>query len=246
MLEALMSKLRVVLRIAKKDIQLYFLKGPNLTFGIFLPLVLYWSFATDRIIEPSLIAPGLVAMAILFGAGAIQGVALPLERRTGTLHMLLTAPLTPSMLIFAKALAGTFFGFALSLVYAGVLLILTPVALAPVPFFVSSLSCSFCFSCFGLLLAVPFRDIPQAMPPATVVRIAMVFLAGTFSSIEGRPIVARVVARLLPLTYGVNALRQAVNGLGDIGAFFGDVGALGLFSILFLWAATRLFERSNA
>jgi hypothetical protein len=28
--------------IAEKDLKIYFLKAPNLIFGIFLPVVLYW------------------------------------------------------------------------------------------------------------------------------------------------------------------------------------------------------------
>ncbi|MFP3895781.1 MAG: hypothetical protein ACLFV5_02925 [Anaerolineales bacterium] len=97
--------LKKVLWIGEKDARIYFFKGPNLTFGLFLPLVLYWAFSLNREVELISIIPGLIAIAIFFGAGAIQAISLPLERRTGTLHTMLAAPVTPLVIVLGKALA---------------------------------------------------------------------------------------------------------------------------------------------
>jgi ABC-2 type transport system permease protein len=58
---------------------------------------------------------------------------------------------------------------------------------------------------------VPFRDIPQAMPQAIVVRIAMVFLCGVFVPVETKPFIMQMIAYFLPLTYSIEALRWALN-----------------------------------
>lgn len=236
--------LRVACCIASKDARIYFLKGPNLTFGILLPLVLYWAFAMDRSLDLPVVMPGLIAMAILFGAGAIQGVSLPLERRTGTLNALLTAPSTLAAIMLGKALAGMFFGMLLSLVYIAPILLLTSVSMNIPMFLVSSLFASFCFSCFGLFLAAPFQDVPQAMPPATVVRIAMVFLSGTFVSVETMSGMGRVVARMMPLTYAVDALRQAGSNAPSAWPYLMDLAILALLGAALLAIATALLNRA--
>jgi ABC-2 type transport system permease protein len=234
-----------ILCIAVKDARIYFFKAPNLTFGLFLPLVLYWAFVTDRAIDPITVMPGLLAVAIFFGAGAIQSVALPLERRTGTMYTLLATPITTWSIALGKALAGLAFGLVLTLVYLVGAFWLTRVQPNLGLFALASLFSSLCFSAFGLFLAAPFRDVPQAMPPATVIRIVMVFLSGTFAPLEGAWTSWPVIARLLPLTYGVDALRQAVNGPVQLAWFAADLAVMFLFALGFLGLTAWVLERQG-
>lgn len=239
------GELQKVLWIGEKDARIYFFKGPNLTFGLFLPLVLYWAFALDREMELAMIIPGLVAIAIFFGAGAIQAVSLPLERRTGTLHTMLATPVTPLMIVLGKALAGIVFGLVLAIVYMAVVLLFLPLQPNLILFSVATLFSSFCFSCFGLCLAAPFRDVPQAMPPATVVRIIMVFLSGAFAPLGTASAVWQTIALISPLTYAVDALRQATNGPADAQGFMTDLGVQLLYGVIFLGITTWLLQREN-
>ena len=229
--------------IAIKDVKIYFFKGPNLTFGLLLPVVLYFAFSIGRTVEPTFAMPGLVAIASFFGAGAIQAVSLPLERRTGTFKMLLTAPTSLSTIVLGKTLAGFFFGTFLSTVFT---LIMLPFAPLPnlLPFFLAILVSSLMFSIFGLLLSVPFRDIPDAMPPATVVRIAMVFICGVFIPIETLPASLQTVAYALPLTYSVDALRKAMSASLNGQAFIIDLVVQIFFSLIFLVATIKLLQRT--
>jgi ABC-2 type transport system permease protein len=100
------------------------------------------------------------------------------------------------------------------------------------------------FSAFGLFLSAPFRDIPDAMPPATVIRIAMVFICGVFIPIEAMPISLQTVAYLLPLTYSVDALRQAMSGLLNIQMFLIDLAVQFFYSIVFLVAAIQVLKKT--
>jgi len=237
------EEMKRTLYIAEKDVKIYFLKGPNLTFGLLLPVVLYLAFSIGRTVDPTSAIPGLVAMAAFFGAGAIQAVSLPLERRTGTLKMLLTAPTSLSTIIFGKTLAGFFFGTFLSLVYTIIMLPFSPLPNL-LPFFLGILFSSSMFSVFGLLLSSPFRDIPDAMPPATVVRIAMVFICGVFIPIETMPASLQTVAYALPLTYSVDALRQAMGGPLNIQIFLIDLAVQFLYSLVFLFATIKLLKKT--
>ncbi len=237
--------LKKLLWIAEKDARIYFFKGPNLTFGLFLPLVLYWAFALDREIELAYVVPGLVSIAIFFGAGAIQAVSLPLERRTGTMHTLLTTPVTPLVIVLGKTLAGLAFGLALASLYVAVALLFLPLRPNLILFSLAALFSSFCFSSFGICLAAPFRDVPQAMPPATVVRIFIVFLSGAFAPLQDAPKWWLITSRLSPLTYSVDALRQAMNGPLDARRFIIDLGVLLLYTVVFLGTTRWVLGRQE-
>lgn len=229
--------------IAEKDVKIYFFKGPNLTFGLLLPVVLYFAFVIGRTVELASAIPGLVAIAAFFGAGAIQAISLPLERRTGTFKMLLTTPTSLFTIMLGKTLAGFFFGIILSAAYTEIMIPFSPLPNLPL-FFLGIIFSSLAFSTFGLFLSAPFRDIPQAMPPATVVRIAMVFLCGVFTPVEIMPASLQAVAYSLPLTYSVDALRQAMSGSINIQMFLIDLAVQFLYTIVFLVAATKVLERT--
>jgi ABC-2 type transport system permease protein len=229
--------------IAEKDVKIYFFKGPNLTFGLLLPVVLYLAFAIGRTVDPSFAVPGLVAIAAFFGAGAIQAISLPLERRTGTFNSLVTAPVSLFTIMLGKASAGFFFGIVLSFTYTIIMIPFSPLPNLPL-FTLGIIVSSFMFSTFGLLLSAPFRDIPQAMPPATVVRIAMVFLGAVFTPITMLPTALQTIAYALPLTYSVSALRQAWSGNINLQAFFVDSSVQIIFAVIFLVAATKILQRT--
>jgi len=243
MAKAWIEDVKRAVYIAEKDVKIYFFKAPNLTFGLLLPVVLYLAFSIGRTVESTSALPGLVAMAAFFGAGAIQAVSLPLERRTGTFNMLLTAPTSFFTIMLGKTLAGFFFGTVLSLAYTAIMLPFTPLPNLPLSF-LGILFSSLMFSAFGLFLSAPFRDIPDAMPPATVVRIAMVFICGVFIPIEAMPISLQTVAYLLPLTYSVDALRQSMSGPLDIQMFLIDLAVQIFYSIVFLVAAIQVLKRT--
>jgi len=245
MSKAWLEDLKRAVYIAEKDVKIYFLKGPNLIFGLLLPISLFLSFSIGRSVDLAFAIPGLVAIAAFFGAGAIQAIALPLERRTGTFNLLLTAPISMFAIVLGKALAGFFFGAMLSVAYTAIMIPFSPLPNLPV-FFVGIMFSSFTFSAFGMLLSAPFRDIPQAMPPATVVRIAMIFISGVFIPLVAMPTFLQVVAYALPLTYSVDSLRQAMSGSINTQMFLIDLGAQVFFSLVFLaitvWVLKKTIE----
>lgn len=242
MVDRWIINIKNALYIAEKDVKIYFLKAPNLIFGIFLPVVLYFAFAIGRAVEITIAIPGLVAMAMFFGTGAIQSVSLPLERRTGTFKMVLSAPLSLSTIMVGKVLAGFFYGLLLSSIYTVMVFILVPTSNLFI-YVVAIMFSSLLFSAFGLLLSVPFRDIPQAMPPAIVIRIAMVFLCGVFVPLDTMPFIMQILAYFLPLTYSVDALRWALNGEFIFPMFFANLGVQILFIFFFLLVSIKLLEK---
>jgi ABC-2 type transport system permease protein len=200
LIEALKENALKVVYIAQKDAKIYFFKGPNITFGLLFPAIIYLAFSIGRAAETSLIIPGLVAMSSLFGAGAIESIALPLERAKGTFDRLLAAPISLSTIIIGKTLGGFFFGLFLSIAYMLIALMLPGAAIAnPFLFAFGVVLSALVFSALGVCLSTPFRDVPQAMPPATLVRVAMVFLGGVFIPIAAMPSFLQVISFFLPI-----------------------------------------------
>ncbi len=207
--------MRKVLIIAAKDIKIYFFKAPNVAFGLFLPLALYLAFIAGRTATAVEGLPGLIAISIFFSTGAVQSISLPLERRTGTFTSLLTSPVTLHNIIAGKILAGAFFGCCIALSYSVFVSLLVPVYL-PVLMLLEIIVAALAFSGFGLLVSAPFRDIPQAMPPATVLRIALVFFSGVFIPMESIPGWLQWISLISPVTSANAVFKQAMNFTHDI------------------------------
>jgi ABC-2 type transport system permease protein len=231
--------------IAKKDAKIYFFKWPNITFGLFLPAIIYLAYSVGRPTEISSTIPGLVAMAALFGAGAIQSVALPLERATGTFDRLLAAPVSLTTIIIGKILGGFFFGMVLSMTYALIVIPLSRTTISsPFLFAFGVILSALAFSALGVCISAPFRDIPEAMPPATLLRVVMVFLSGVLIPVATMPNFLQLIAYLLPLTYAVDMLQQAMKHQIAAQLFLVDTVALVVFSFFFFVVAVWVLKKT--
>ncbi len=245
MIETLKGNILKAVYIAEKDAKIYFFKWPNITFGLLFPAIIYLAFSVGRTAETSSIIPGLVAMSSLFGAGAIESLALPLERAKGTFERLLVAPISLTTLVVGKALAGFFFGIVLSIGYMLIALLLSGAAIVnPVLFAFGVVLSAFTFSALGVCISAPFRDVPEAMPPATLIRVAMVFLGGVFIPVAAMPSSLQIVAHLLPVTYAVDMLMQATTDQIVAQALIADFGVLVLFCFVFFGVAVVLLRRT--
>ncbi|HKZ93381.1 MAG TPA: ABC transporter permease [Candidatus Bathyarchaeia archaeon] len=245
LVRALIESMFKAFYIAKKDARVYFFKWPNITFGLFLPAIIYLAFSVGRPTEISSTMPGLVAMASLFGAGAIQSVALPLERAKGTFDRLLTAPVSLTTIIVGKVLGGFFFGMVLSMAYSLIVIPLSGATVSnPFLFAFGIILSSFVFSALGVCISAPFRDIPEAMPPATLLRVSMVFLSGVLIPVATMPNFLQIIAYLLPLTYAVDMLQQAMTGQIAAQLFLVDTSALVVFSFFFFVVAVWILKRT--
>jgi len=245
LIEALKQNILKAVYIAEKDAKIYFFKGPNITFGLLFPAIIYLAFSIGRTAEATSVIPGLVVMSSLFGAGAIESIALPLERAKGTFDRLLVAPISLATIVLGKALGGFFFGTVLSIGYLLFALLLSGGAVAnPLLFAVGVTLSAFAFSALGICISAPFRDVPQAMPPATLIRVALVFLGGVFIPVATMPTFLQFAAYLLPVTYAIDMLRQATTGYITTQTLIVDVAALLLFASVFFAIAVLLLKKT--
>jgi ABC-2 type transport system permease protein len=194
--------------------------------------------------NPTLIVSGLTSLAILFGTTSIEAVAVVLERQNGTLERLLVAPVSFYTIVLGKALAGLFFGLILAVGILVPLSVLSGTGIAnPLLLFVAIVSSSLTFSGMGVLVSVYARWVPEAQMLDNFLRLPMAFLSGAFVPLELMPSQLQIVARFLPLTYSVEALRISVNNSANMVAYFFDIVALTAFSLAFFVIAAKVLQR---
>jgi len=76
----LIEELRGVYFILLKDLRAYYFKPPNISWGILFPLVLALAFSLRNPAGLAELAPGLVAMAAVFGTTSMEAIVLTFER----------------------------------------------------------------------------------------------------------------------------------------------------------------------
>jgi ABC-2 type transport system permease protein len=197
--------------IAKKDARIYYFKPQILGFGILIPAFVYLSFSLGREIPPDLLIPGLVSMISLFGASSVVAISITIEKQTETYELLQTAPVSTATIVLGKSLAGSAFGMVLSFVTAiGAVMLIGGRVANPVLFVVAVVAGAFAFCALGMLVSAAVKDLPTANMSLTALRLPMIFISGVFVPIESLPFQLRVISYLTPLTYLVDALREAM------------------------------------
>ena len=197
--------------IAKKDAKIYYFKPQILGFGILIPAFVYLSFSLGREIPPDLLIPGLVGMVSLFGASSVEVISITIEKQTETYELLQIAPVSTATIVLGKSLAGSAFGIILSLVTAvGATAVSGGRIANPFLFVVAIIIGAFAFSALGMLFAAAAKDMPTANMSLTALRLPMIFIGGVFIPIQALPLQLRVISYLTPLTYMIDALREAM------------------------------------
>ena len=100
--------------ILRKDIENYYLKPPNISWGIIFPLswTLMQLIRSQGDIGIEELLPGLMAMSVLFGTTSMLAVTITFERRSRSFDRLLVAPISVSALVIAKILGAILFGIS--------------------------------------------------------------------------------------------------------------------------------------
>jgi ABC-2 type transport system permease protein len=98
------------------------------------------------------------------------------------------------------------------------------------------------FSAMGALISVAVTEVFEAQTLANAFRFPMMFLGGVFVPLAALPRGLQVVARVLPLTYAVEAMNVAMGG-GSWALAAIDLMVLAAFSAVFLTLASRVLAR---
>jgi len=192
-------------------------------------------------------APGILAQSVLFIA-IFYGIAIIWERDLGIVHKLLASPTPRAALVLGKALSASVRGLSqVVIIYVlalllGVDLRWDPLALLGVLIAVV-LGAAF-FSTLSLILACLVKTRERFMGIGQVMTMPLFFASNAIYPITIMPSWLRVVARINPLTYQVNALRALMLEHGVINSGLAlDFGVMLGATILLVIIGARLYPR---
>ncbi len=157
------------------------------------------------------IFPGILCMALVFSA-MFNAISLVMDRELGFLREMLVAPVRRSSIVVGKCLGGATVASlqgAILLALAGFVDVpYDPVLLLGL--FGLMLLIAFAVTAFGVMVAVRVKQIQTFTTVMQMLVMPLFFLSGALYPVAGLPAWLRVLTRLNPLTYAVDAMRRLV------------------------------------
>ena len=230
-----------------KDMRAYYLKPPNISWGIVFPLAWTGMFfiRTGQGLETiETILPGVVAIAILFGTTSMLAVTVTFEKKNASFDRLLLAPIPLELLMFAKTSGAILFGTVNALIPIGFaslffhlpqinwLLVLPAILLI-------AISSTF----LGLFVAVSVSEVFEAQTFSNFIRFPMLFLCGLFIPLADLPVYLQPLSFIFPLTYGVDILQAGILGENILALWLDFTALAGFCVVLFLVSLRNIHRR---
>ncbi len=205
--------------ILMKDMRSYYLKPPNISWGLIFPIAwtLMFFLRSPVAVEVRDLLPGVMALSILFGTTSMLAVTITFERKSRSFERLLLAPISLNLLMLAKTSGAILFGVInafVPIIFASFLTDLSGINWFMVLGSVILIAITSTF--LGLFIAVSVSQVFEAQTFSNFFRFPMLFLCGLFIPLADLPIFLRPVSYALPLTYGTDILKTAVNYSGII------------------------------
>ena len=230
-----------------KDMRAYYLKPPNISWGLIFPLAWTGMFfiKSGRGLESVLsVLPGVMVVSILFGTTSMLSVTVTFEKKGRSFNRLLLAPISLELLMLAKTSGAILFGTAnafIPIILAAFLTDLSQAAWGAVIPAIILLAVTSTF--LGLFIAVSVSEVFEAQTFSNFFRFPMIFLCGLFFPIERLPIFLRPISYVLPPTYGADILHGAF-GIGNTMPMLINFALLVVFSLgLFLISLRNIQKR---
>ena len=192
------------------------------------------------------LVPGIVTMIILVNA-MMSGVSVIWDKQFGFMREILVTPVKRSEIVLGKTLGST----TTSVVKGGlVLLVSLPLGMSLPSIEGLLLALGFmilvglAFSSLGLCFASIIEDFEAFPLIMNLVVLPLFFLSGALFPIrgEGVPYILETIAIFNPLTYGVDAIRMGLVGMGEIPLWL-DFSVIMVCFVVFFSLATYLIGR---
>jgi ABC-2 type transport system permease protein len=190
------------------------------------------------------LAPGIIGMSIIFAA-VFSGMEIIWDRQFGFLKETLVAPVSRLNIMIGRTLGGatvaTIQGlivFAISVIagFRPVRWELVPVVI-PVMLLVALL-----FTALGTGIASLLSDFQGFQLIMSFLVMPLFFLSGALFPLQGLPTAITAIARIDPLSYGVDAFRALLINSSHFSLAV-DLGVLSVVTLLFLITGSYFFSR---
>lgn len=232
--------------IAKKDMRIYYLKGPVVIFGVLSPTFLFLAFIIGRDLPIDFLIAGLLGMTVFFTSTSVSPVVAPTETQSRNLERLAASPVSITTILIGDILASVFFGVAISFIPVLLGIAMGVTIIHPFILIFGIILAAFCFSAMGLIFSsTPTSMTSTVMMLSTMIKFPLVFISGIFIPIGELSLWGKALASLSPLTYITDLCRYSIQGnTSNYYPVVLDISALIIFLVIFMVAAVKLHERS--
>ena len=189
------------------------------------------------------IAPGVIAMSILFTA-VFSGIEIIWDRQFGFLKETLVAPVSRFQIMFGRTLGGATVAMS-----QGIIVLILAVIFGFRPTGQNYLAAVFimfliamAFTALGTAIASKLEDMQGFQLIMNFVVMPIYFLSGAFFPLEGLGGTLKIVTTLDPLTYGVDGLRGSLVGIEHFG-LGQDILILGTITAILLGLGSYFFSK---
>ena len=202
--------------LCKKNISLYFKKGPVLIFGLMFPFFMTLSWVIGRDISVNQIFVGILAMTSFFTATAISPVVLPIETREKSLERILASPISLNEILLGIIVASTLYSFTMTSIISIIFILMLSIDIssfiALLLIFLGIGLMSILGSLLGLLIASNPTDMTSnVMIIVNIIKFPLLFISGIFIPLQNLPTNLIFLSFLSPITFLTDLLRFCVD-----------------------------------
>lgn len=190
------------------------------------------------------LAPGVIGMAIIFTA-IFSGIEIIWDRQFGFLKEMMAAPISRLNIMIGRTLGGATVAalqglivFLISIVFG-----FRPnswIGIFPLIFIMFLVA--LLFTALGTIIASPLQDMQGFQLIMNFLVMPLFFLSGALFPLRGLPTALAIIARLDPLSYGIDAFRILLINSGYYGLGT-DIVVLAAVTGVFLWIGSFMFKR---
>ncbi len=190
------------------------------------------------------LAPGVIAMAVLVSSVS-SGIGLIWDRQLGFLKETLVAPVPRLAIMAGRTLGGATVSVIQGLLVVVICLLagFRPVHLSALPYALVFMAfIALMFTALGTAIGSVLADMQGFQIIMNFLVMPVFFLSGALFPLGNVPGPLALLARLDPLSYGVDGLRGALIGVSHFGLLT-DLGILSLITAILVGVGGYLFSK---
>jgi len=230
--------------IVKKDMKVYYFKGPIVLMGVLWPAFMFISFAFGKNASATSLMPGLISISVFFTCSAMAPIIFPFESQARTLERLISTPIAVWGILFGDMLASALIGIIISIVPVIIALAVGTTVTNAFVLVLAIILGSVCFATASLLLSVPPVSSPQYTNMlSTIIKFPLMFISGVFVPLSEMPAFVRTIAYVSPLTFFTDLARYATGGVNYFDVWV-DIAVLAAFTVVAWIIAVKLHNRT--
>ena len=178
------------------------------------------------------IVPGLIMLTVMMQSVANASFGIYFPKFLGTIYEPLSAPISPWEIVIGYVGAATTKSIMIGLIILAVSFLFVPVTIAhPVLMLCFLMLTAISFSLLGFILGIWARSFEQLNLVPMLILTPLVFLGGSFYSIEMLPPVWQTVTLFNPAVYLISGFRWAFFDTADVSIAV-SLLAIGVFSAI--------------